>query len=220
MFTKEIMEMLTKGIGETLYMVLLSTLLAYVIGLPLGVILNVTDKGGLKPNAAINKLLGTIVINITRSVPFVIFALLIGPLTKFLIGKSTGPTAMVVALSLSAAPLVARMVESSLNEVDKGVIEAARSMGATNRFIVFKVMLVEARISLISGATICLVTIIGYSAMGGFFGSGGLGDIAVRYGYHRYDFGIMIITVVLLVVLVLLFQAVGNRFASSLDRRK
>ena len=211
--------MIIAGVGETLYMTLVSTLLGYAFGLPLGVLLKVSDKEGLKPNKLLYKILDVIA-NIFRSIPFLILLILLIPLTRFLVGKSYGTTATIVPLTIAAIPFIGRMVESSLNEVDPGVIEAARSMGASNWQIVLKVMLVEARTSLISGATIATGTILGYSAMAGTVGGGGLGDIAIRYGYHRWQADIMIVTVVLLVLLVQLFQSIGMMIANRLDKRK
>ncbi|MCR5700675.1 MAG: ABC transporter permease [Lachnospiraceae bacterium] len=219
MWTPEITQMIIKGVGETLYMTLLSTALGYLFGLPMGVLLAVTDKDGLSPNAVIYKIFDFIA-NIVRSIPFLILLILIIPLTRLLVGKSTGSTATIVPLVAAAVPFIARMVESSLKEVDYGVIEAARSMGAGNFRIITKVMLVEARTSLITGVTIATGTILGYSAMAGTVGGGGLGDIAIRYGYYRYQSDIMIVTVVLLVLLVQVFQTVGMYFASRLDKRK
>ena len=219
MWTKEVTDMIIAGVGETLYMTLVSTLLGYAFGLPLGVLLKVSDKEGLKPNKLLYKILDVIA-NIFRSIPFLILLILLIPLTRFRVGKSYGTTATIVPLTIAAIPFIGRMVESSLNEVDPGVIEAARSMGASNWQIVIKVMLVEARTSLISGATIATGTILGYSAMAGTVGGGGLGDIAIRYGYHRWQADIMIVTVVLLVLLVQLFQSIGMMIANRLDKRK
>lgn len=219
MWTKEVTDMIIAGVGETLYMTLVSTLLGYAFGLPLGVLLKVSDKEGLKPNKLLYKILDVIA-NIFRSIPFLILLILLIPLTRFLVGKSYGTTATIVPLTIAAIPFIGRMVESSLNEVDPGVIEAARSMGASNWQIVIKVMLVEARTSLISGATIATGTILGYSAMAGTVGGGGLGDIAIRYGYHRWQADIMIVTVILLVLLVQLFQSIGMMIANRLDKRK
>nr|WP_294527247.1 methionine ABC transporter permease [uncultured Blautia sp.] len=219
MWTKEVTDMIIAGVGETLYMTLVSTLLGYAFGLPLGVLLKVSDKEGLKPNKFLYKILDVIA-NIFRSIPFLILLILLIPLTRFLVGKSYGTTATIVPLTIAAIPFIGRMVESSLNEVDPGVIEAARSMGASNWQIVIKVMLVEARTSLISGATIATGTILGYSAMAGTVGGGGLGDIAIRYGYHRWQADIMIVTVILLVLLVQLFQTIGMMIANRLDKRK
>ena len=185
MWNEQIIMMLLEGIKDTLYMTLTSTLIGYVIGLPMGILLTVTDKDGIHPNTAVYKVLDVIA-NLIRSVPFLILLIVLIPFTRFLIGRSYGPTATIVPLVIAAAPYIARMVESSLKEVDAGVIEAARSMGASNFTIVTKVMLVEARTSLIVGATISLGTILGYSAMAGTVGGGGLGDIAIRYGCLLY----------------------------------
>ena len=219
MWNEQIIMMLLEGIKDTLYMTLTSTLIGYVIGLPMGILLTVTDKDGIHPNTAVYKVLDVIA-NLIRSVPFLILLIVLIPFTRFLIGRSYGPTATIVPLVIAAAPYIARMVESSLKEVDAGVIEAARSMGASNFTIVTKVMLVEARTSLIVGATISLGTILGYSAMAGTVGGGGLGDIAIRYGYTRWQADIMIVTVILLVILFQIFQTIGMKLASNLDRRK
>ena len=219
MWTKEVVDMILKGIQETVYMTLLSTLMGYIIGLPMGVLLAVSDKDGLKPNRVLYRILDVIA-NIVRSIPFLILLILLIPFTRLVVGKSYGSTATVVPLVIAAGPFIARMVESSLKEVDEGVIEAARSMGAGNFRIIMKVLLVEARTSLINGATIAVGTILGYSAMAGTIGGGGLGDIAIRYGYHRYQADIMIVTVVLLVVLVQLFQTIGMKLSVRLDKRK
>ena len=219
MWTKEVVDMILKGIQETLYMTLLSTLMGYVIGLPMGVLLAVSDKEGLKPNRVLYRILDVIA-NIVRSIPFLILLILLIPFTRMIVGKSYGSTATVVPLVIAAGPFIARMVESSLKEVDEGVIEAARSMGASNLRIIVKVLLVEARTSLINGATIAVGTILGYSAMAGTIGGGGLGDIAIRYGYHRYQADIMIVTVVLLVILVQIFQMIVTTLANRLDKRR
>ena len=219
MWNEQIIMMMLEGIKDTLYMTLTSTLIGYVIGLPMGILLTVTDKDGIHPNTAVYKVLDVIA-NLIRSVPFLILLIVLIPFTRFLIGRSYGPTATIVPLVIAAAPYIARMVESSLKEVDAGVIEAARSMGASNFTIVTKVMLVEARTSLIVGATISLGTILGYSAMAGTVGGGGLGDIAIRYGYTRWQTDIMIVTVILLVILFQIFQTIGMKLASNLDRRK
>lgn len=210
--------MLLKETGVTLYMTLTSTVFAYLIGLPIGILLVITAKDGLKPNAAVYKLLDTVV-NIVRSVPFLILLMLLIPFTRFIVGKSYGATATIVPLTMAAAPFIARLVESSLLEVDRGVIEAAQSMGAGTGAIVWKVLLAEARTSLIVGATIALGTILGYSAMAGAVGGGGLGDVAIRYGYYRYQADIMIVTVVLLVILVQILQFIGTRLSKKIDRR-
>ena len=219
MFSSEVIQMLIKGIGETLYMTLVSTVFGYLFGLPMGILLTISDKEGIKPNPLLYKILDVIA-NIVRSVPFLILLIVLIPFTRLIVGKSYGSTATIVPLVAAAVPYIARMVESSLREVDAGVIEAARSMGASTYTIVTKVLLVEARTSLIVGVTITLGTILGYSAMAGNVGGGGLGDIAVRYGYYRYEAGIMAVTVVLLILLVQIFQTVGMKLSVHLDKRK
>ena len=210
--------MIVKGTFATLYMTLVSTLMAYVIGLPAGVALVVTGREGLRPNKTVSRILDVLV-NVMRSIPFLILLILVIPLTRAIVGKSYGPSATIVPLTLAAAPFIARLVESSLLEVDKGVIEAAQSMGAGISTIVIKVMLLEARSSLLSGLAIALGTILGYSAMAGAVGGGGLGDIAIRYGYNRYQLDIMIVTVILLVALVQIMQAVCMKLSRKLDKR-
>lgn len=219
MWSSEVTIMILEGIRETLYMTVGSTLFGYLIGLPTGILLAVTDKSGIRPNRAVYKVLDVIV-NTLRSIPFLILLILLIPITRVIVGRSYGPTATIVPLVVAAAPFIARMVESSLKEVDAGVLEAARAMGASNFTIITKVMLVEARTSLIIGSTIALGTILGYSAMAGSVGGGGLGDIAIRYGYYRYETAIMVVTVILLIILVQIFQTIGMRVASRLDRRR
>ncbi len=219
MFTPEIIELLKTGTLETLYMTLFTTVFGYIIGLPLGIILALTDKNGLKPNPAIYKALDFIV-NIIRSVPFLILLIALMPFTKSVVGKSYGTAAMVVPLVIAAAPFIARMVESSIKEVDDGVIEAARSMGAGIPTIVFRVMIVEAKTSLIDGITIALGTIFGYSAMAGVTGGGGLGSIAVRYGLYRWEYNVMIVTVIVLVIIVQVLQNLGAYISKRTDKRR
>ena len=214
----DIWGLLGTGILQTLYMVLTSTLCAYILGIPIGVILYITDKTGICPNRWINTILGVIV-NLLRSIPFIILLIAIIPFTRALVGTTIGSTATVVPLVVSAAPFVGRMVESSLKEVDIGVIEAAESMGSTRFQIIWKVLLPEAKPSLIVGSAIAITTILGYSAMAGFTGGGGLGSIAINYGYYRYDTGVMLITVALLVIIVQIFQEVGMRIAHRSDKR-
>ncbi len=218
MLDSQTLAMMAEGTGATLYMTLMSTLFGYILGLPMGIILVVTAPKGLRPNQVVYRILDVIV-NITRSIPFLILMILIMPFTRILVGKTYGTTATIVPLALAAAPFIARMVESSLLEVDHGVIEAAQSMGESLWTIIWKVLLAEARTSLIVGATIALGTILGYSAMAGTIGGGGLGDIAMRYGYYRYQADIMIIAVVLLVLLVQILQVVGMILSKKLDRR-
>jgi len=216
--SNEVIQMILKGVLDTLYMTLLSTFFGYVVGLPLGIVLAVTDKDGIEPNAVVYRVLDVIA-NIIRSVPFLILLILLIPVTRFLVGKSYGSSATIVPLVVAAAPFIARMVESSIKEVNSGVIEAAKSMGAGTFTIITKVLLVEARTSILTGATIAIGTILGYSAMAGIIGGGGLGDIAVRYGYYRYQEDIMIVTVVLLILLVQIFQAIGMKLSTKVDHR-
>ena len=219
MWTSATTDMIITGIGQTLYMTILSTVVGYVFGLPLGVMLAVSDKDGLRPNRAVYKVLD-VISNIIRSIPFLILLILIIPLTRIIVGQSYGSSATVVPLVVAAIPFIGRMVESSIKKVDAGVVEAARSMGASDLRIIVKVLLLESRTSLITGATIAIGTILGYSAMAGSVGGGGLGDIAIRYGYYRYESQIMIVTVILLVVLVQVFQSIGMIIASKLDKRR
>ena len=218
MFSKEMLTLFGQGILETFYMVLVSTAFAYIIGLPLGIVLVCTDKEGIRPNAPINAVLGFIV-NFVRSAPFIVLLIAIIPFTRWVVGTTLGSTATIVPLVVGAAPFVARMVESSLKEVDRGVVEAAQSMGATDWQIITRVLLPEAKPSLVVGSTIAITTILGYSAMSGFVGGGGLGDIAIKYGYYRYQTDVMLITVLLLVVIVQIFQEIGMRVARKTDKR-
>lgn len=212
-------EILRNGIGETLYMTVVSTIFAYLFGIPVGVILYATDKNGISENKIINFLVGALV-NMTRSVPFLILLVAILPFTRLIVGTSIGSSATIVPLIVAATPFVARMVESSLKEVEDGVIEAARAMGSSKMQIICKVLLPEAKPSLLVGGTISLATILSYSAMAGFVGGGGLGAIAINYGYYRYQGNIMWITVILLVVIVQIFQESGLIIARKIDKRK
>ncbi len=207
------------GIWETLYSTVLSTLLSYVIGLPLGVLLVTGEENGIRPLPKWLMSILNFIINILRSVPFLILMIVVLPLSRLILGTSIGTPALIVPLTIAAFPFIARLVESSLRETDKGVIEAAQSMGATPFQIVRKVMLPEAKPSLLSGATIALTTIMGYGAMAGIIGGGGLGKIAINYGYYRFKSIVMWAAVILLVVLVQIFQTVGTRLAVRSDRR-
>ncbi|NLV86344.1 MAG: ABC transporter permease [Clostridiales bacterium] len=207
------------GIWETLYSTVLSTLFAYIIGLPLGVLLVTGEKGGVRPLPKCLMSALNFVVNILRSVPFLILMIVVLPLSRFILGTSIGTKALIIPLVIAAFPFIARMVESSLRETDKGVIEAAQSMGASPFLIVWKVMLPEAKPSLISGATIALTTIMGYGAMAGIIGGGGLGKIAINYGYYRFKAIVMWAAVILLVILVQIFQSVGTRLAVKSDKR-
>ncbi len=219
MWDSEMITMLVDGTVDTLYMTLMSTLFGYILGLPMGILLTVTDKEGIRPNAFLYKILDFIA-NLVRSIPFLILLILVIPVTKAIVGKSYGPSATVVPLVIAAAPFIARMVESSLKEVDHGVIEAALSMGAGTGSIIWKVLLAEARTSLLVGVTIAIGTILGYSAMAGVVGGGGLGDIAIRYGYYRYQTDVMIVTIVILVALVQLLQGLGMMLSKRMDKRR
>lgn len=212
-------QLLLTGTLDTLYMTLASTAIAYLIGVPLGVILVITRRDGICPAPKTNAVLGAVV-NVLRSVPFLILIIVLIPFTRFVIGTSIGATATVVPLIVGAAPFIARMVESSLLEVDAGVVEAAEAMGASPWQIVTKVLLKEAVPSLITGAAIALTTILGYSAMAGAVGGGGLGDLAIKYGYHRYQTDVLLLTLVILVLLVQVIQALGNTIAKKIDHRK
>lgn len=203
---------------ETIFMTVVSTAVSYIIGTPLGVLLYITSKEGTRPNFAINFLAG-LVTNVLRSIPFLILLVLILPFTRFVVGTTIGTPATIVPLIVAASPYVARMVESSLKEVDSGVVEAAQAMGASSMQIITKVFLPEARPSLLVGAAISLATILGYSAMAGFVGGGGLGMVAINYGYYRYQTFEMVVTVSLLVVIVQLFQEGGLLIARCTDKR-
>lgn len=207
-----------KGILETLYMTLAGTLISYVLGVPLGVILYVTDEKGILPKKGIHDVLGFIV-NIIRSVPFLLLLVYVMPFTRFLVGTTIGTTAVIPPLVIASTPFIARMVESSLKEVDPGVIEAAESMGSTPWQIITKVLLPEAKPSLLVGAAIAVTTILGYTAMAGFVGGGGLGGIATNYGYYKFNFKVMTITIVFLIVIVQVLQEVGMRIAVRSNKR-
>lgn len=209
---------LQKGIWETVYLTFISAFFSYIIGLPVGVLLSVTSSDGIKPIPWLNRILGFIV-NIFRSIPFVILMVAMLPVAKFVVGTSLGNKAMIVTLIIAAAPYVARMVESSIKEVDKGVIEAAQSMGTSNFKIIQKVLIPESKPSLIVGAVISLVTILGYSAMAGTIGGGGLGTIAINYGYQRFNNDIIWVCVVLTIIIVQLIQELGMMIAHRTDKR-
>jgi len=219
MWTSDLTWMMAEGVRDTLLMTLMSTLFGYLLGLPWGIVLAVTDRTGIRPNAVVYKILD-VTANIMRSIPFLILLILVMPVTRAIVGKTTGSVATIVPLTFAAAPFIGRMIESSIKEVDHGVVEAAQSMGADTFTIIWKVLLVEARTSILVGVTIAIGTILGYSAMAGVVGGGGLGDIAMRYGYYRYETPIMIVSVVLLVILVQIFQTLGMRLSVKLDKRK
>ncbi|MBZ4673761.1 MAG: ABC-type transporter, integral rane subunit [Spirochaeta sp.] len=207
---------------ETLIMVFFSTLFSLILGLPLGVLLSATsgeDQGGIIPHPVLNNVLGRIV-NVLRSFPFIILMILLFPLSRLLIGTSIGTTATIVPLSIAAAPFVARVIETALKEVDPGVVQAARAMGSTNMQIVRKVLIPEALPSLVSGVTLTIINLIGYSAMAGAIGGGGLGDLAIRYGYQRFRGDIMVVAVVVILVLVEVIQVIGNKISAKLLARR
>lgn len=211
-------ELLVEGVRDTIIMTAVATLLAYVIGLPVGVLLITSAKKGIRPNAPLNTVLGWIV-NIVRSVPFIILLVAIIPLTRLIVGTSLGVPGAIVPLVITAAPFVARVVEQSLAEVDGSLVEAAQSFGASNLQIVFKVLLFESLPSLVRGAALTFITLFGFSAMAGTVGAGGLGDIAIRYGYQRYLGDVMIASIVLCIVLVQVFQSIGDLVARLVDKR-
>lgn len=209
---------ISPSLWETLYMVFFSTLFSVIIGLPLGIILVITDKGHIWENLTINKVLGFI-INIMRSLPFIILIIAIFPLSRLIVGTTIGSTAAIVPLSIAAAPFVARVIESSLKEVNWGVIEASLSVGATIPQIIFKVMIPESMPSLILGITLTIINIIGYSAMAGAIGGGGLGDLAIRYGYQRFQTDVLIATIIILIIIVEIVQGAGNYLSKIVDKR-
>ena len=211
--TEAVWQMIFEGIWETLYMTILSTVIAYIVGLPLGILLSVTGKSGILRNRAVNGILGAVV-NILRSVPFLILLVVLIPFTRLLVGTSLGTTATIVPLTIGSIPIVARMVESSLQEVPPGIIEAAESMGASPLEIIVRFMLPEAVPSLLLGSAINLATILGYSAMAGFVGGGGLGDIAIQYGFYRYQSDILFVSVAILIIIVQIFQEAGTRLSN------
>ena len=217
MMDTKLLTLVGSGFAESLYMTFFATLFSYVIGLPIGLILAITSPEGIKTNRTVNFSLGSVV-NFLRSVPFIILAVAIIPLTRLVTGTSIGSTAAIVPLVVAAAPLVARSVESSVKGVDSGVIEAARSMGATTWQIITKVMLPEALPSLITGLASATITVLGFSAMAGAFGGGGLGAIAINYGYYRGQSDIMYVMVILLVLMVQIIQKIGERMSVRVDK--
>ncbi|WML41336.1 methionine ABC transporter permease [Neobacillus sp. OS1-2] len=204
---------------QTIYMIAISLAIAIIIGLPVGILLYVTDKGLFLQNGAVQVCMGFLV-NLIRSIPFIILLVALIPLTNLIVGTTIGPTAASVSLSVAAIPFFARIVETALREIDKGVIEAAIAAGATPWMIIKDVLLLEARSGIISGITLTLISLIGFSAMAGTVGGGGIGDLAIRFGYYRYDNTIMIATVVILIVLVQFVQLLGDFIAKAVDKRK
>lgn len=212
-----IIDLLLPAIQETAVMVIPTTILSVIIGFIPAVILTITDEKGLRPNKVVYSILDFI-INTLRSLPFLILMIAIIPFTRLIIGKSIGEIAAIVPLTVASAPFIARIIENALKEVDPGVIEAAKAFGASDTQIIFKVMLKEAVPSIISGITLALISIIGYSAMAGSIGAGGLGSLAIRYGYQRFETSIMIVTVIILVIVVQLLQSLGNYLYKKLSK--
>ena len=212
----KIIDVMIQAVGQTVYMVFFSTLFASILGFILGIVVTITSPKGLKPNKIIYNVLD-LIINVLRSFPFIILIVFIIPLTRAIVGTPIGEAAAIVPLTIAAAPFVARIIESSLKEVDSGVIEAAKSFGASNTQIIFKVMLKEAVPSIISGLTLTIINIIGYSAMAGSVGAGGLGKVAISYGYQRYQTDVMIVTVIILIIMVQGLQSLGNYLYKKLS---
>ncbi|WP_295713015.1 methionine ABC transporter permease [uncultured Mitsuokella sp.] len=214
----DMMPLLTKALGETVYMVVVSMIIATIVGVPLGVLLHTTSKGQILESPAVNRVVGAVV-NAVRSIPFIILLVAIIPFTRLLVGTAIGTTAAMVPLVIAAIPFIGRQVETSLKEVPFGLVEAAQSMGATPAQIIWKVLLPESMSSIVAQLTTVIISLVGESAMAGAVGGGGLGDLAIRYGYQRFRPEIMIATVVILIVLVQLVQFVGNTIAKRLDKR-
>lgn len=215
---ERIIDIVLPAIPETLVMVLASTIIALLIGLPLGIVLTNTRQGGLTESTKVYSILDGI-INVLRSFPFVILMIVVFPLSRLIVGKSYGTAAMIIPLSLSAAPFVARLMEGYFIQVDSGIIEAAKSMGSTNKEIIFKVLIPEAMPMVVSGITMTLINVIGYSAMAGVMGGGGLGDVANRYGYQRNEPLILWSAVIVIIILVQIVQFIGNKIAENIDKR-
>ena len=216
--TKAIWTLIFQSTLQTLQMVFFSTIFSILLGLPLGILLYVTrpeEHGGIMPKPVLNSILDKIV-NVLRSFPFIILMIILFPLSRLLVGTTIGTTATIVPLSIAAAPFAARVIETSLKEVDTGVVQAARSMGSTNRQVIVKVMIPEAMPSLVSGVTLTIINLVGYSAMAGAIGGGGLGDLAIRYGYQRTRTDVMIVAVVIILVLVELIQFIGNKISAQI----
>jgi len=214
----EILELLLPSLGETVYMVIVSTIFTVLLGFPLGVLLVITEKDHILPKPMLNSVLSYIV-NIIRSMPFLILMVAIFPFTKLIVGSSIGTTAAIVPLTIAATPFFARIVETSLKEISPGIIEASIAMGATPMEIILKVLLPEALPSLVLGVTITIINILGYSAMAGTVGGGGLGDLAIRYGYHRFQTKVMVSTVIVLIIIVQATQSVGNKLSNILNKK-
>lgn len=216
--SEQVIKLLITGTLDTLQMTVISTIMAMIIGIPLGVVLVVTSKGHILENAALNKILGAIV-NATRSIPFIILMVAIIPFTRMVVGTSIGTTAACVPLTLAAIPFLARLVETSIKDIQFGVIEAAQSMGASPFQIIRKVLLPEALPTIIDNVTVLIVNLIGYSAMAGAIGGGGLGDIAIRYGYQRFQGDIMLATIIILIIMVQVIQMIGDGLSNAMNKK-
>lgn len=216
--SEQVIKLLITGTLDTLQMTVISTIMAMIIGIPLGVVLVVTSKGHILENAALNKILGAIV-NATRSIPFIILMVAIIPFTRMVVGTSIGTTAACVPLTLVAIPFLARLVETSIKDIQFGVIEAAQSMGASPFQIIRKVLLPEALPTIIDNVTVLIVNLIGYSAMAGAIGGGGLGDIAIRYGYQRFQGDIMLATIIILIIMVQVIQMIGDGLSKAMNKK-
>ena len=212
--------MIVKSIYETIYMIVLSIIIASIIGVPLGVYLSISKKGGIKENQFLNRIIDLIIVNITRSIPFVVLIVLLIPLSRVIVGKSYGTTAFVIPLSIGSAPFVARIIENALNEVNYGLIEAAISMGASTSEIILKVLIPEALPSIINGITLTIISLVGYSAIAGIIGGGGLGNLAVVEGFQRGNYKLMYLSTLLLIILVKIIQFIGTNIVKKIEEKR
>lgn len=212
--------MIVKSIYETIYMIVLSTIIASIIGVPFGVYLSISKKGGIKENQFLNRIIDLIIVNITRSIPFVVLIVLLIPLSRVIVGKSYGTTAFVIPLSIGSAPFVARIIENALNEVNYGLIEAAISMGASTSEIILKVLIPEALPSIINGITLTIISLVGYSAIAGIIGGGGLGNLAVVEGFQRGNYKLMYLSTLLLIILVQIIQFIGTNIVKKIEEKR
>ncbi|CAM3062265.1 methionine ABC transporter permease [Streptobacillus ratti] len=212
--------MIIKAILETIYMIFISISIASIIGLPLGILLSITKEGSISENRTLNKILDLVIVNITRSIPFVILIVLLIPLSRLIVGKSYGTTAFIIPLSIGTAPFVARIIENSLNEVSYGLIEAGISMGATNKDIVFKILIPEAIPSIINGLTLTLISLVGFSAIAGIVGGGGLGNLAVIEGFQRGNYKLMYLSTFILIIMVQIIQFVGTKIVKFIEKKR
>ena len=212
--------MILKAILETIYMIFASMFIASIIGMPIGIYLSISKKGGIKENLIVNRILDLLIVNITRSIPFVVLIVLLIPLSRFFVGKSYGTTAFIIPLSIGTAPFVARILENSLNEVSYGLIEAGISMGASTKDIIFKILIPEATPSIINGITLTLISLVGYSAIAGIIGGGGLGDLAVVQGFQRGNYKLMYLSTLLLIILVQIIQFIGTNVVKKIEEKR